>query len=632
MSSQFNLLGQKRFGPFFLTQFLGAFNDNVFKQALITLIAFKLAGELASESASDSNTLINLCAALFILPFFLFSATAGQLADKIEKSKLIRNVKMLEVGIMLAATLAFQSGNIPLLMGVLFLLGTQSTIFGPVKYGILPQVLNERELTGGNGLVESGTYLAILLGTVCGTMVIAETDAGEMWVGGLLLLMAMAGYFASTGIPEAAATDPGLKINWNPLTESWRILQFAARARPIWLSILGISWFWFLGAIYITQLPNFTRLTLGGNESVYTLLLVLFSCGIGAGSLLCERLSSHHVEIGLVPFGSIGLTVFGIDLFFASGEAASGSGDALLNISQFWAQPGSGRVIADIVLIGVFGGLYSVPLYAMVQSRTDPSHVSRVIAANNILNALLMVFSALVAIGLLGMGLSIPELFLVVAFMNALAALYIYRQVPLFLVRFMIWLLLHTMYRLKRSNIEKLPENGPAVIVCNHVSFVDPLILAGCITTPARFVMYYKIYQQFGLHWFFRTVRTIPIAGAKEDPEMFEQAFESIHKALQDGDIVAIYPEGQITHDGELAAFRPGIERIIERDPVPVYPMAMRGLWGSFFSRYHGAAMTKPFRRLWSRIEIVVGDPVPPEQVTAERMQEEVLALRGDWR
>lgn len=630
MSHQFQLLGQKRFGPFFLTQFLGAFNDNVFKQALITLIAFKLSGEIASQEGWDSNTLINLCAALFILPFFLFSATAGQFADKLEKSTLIRNVKMLEVAIMMAAAIGFTTGNIPLLMGVLFLMGTQSTVFGPVKYGILPQVLNEQELTGGNGLVESGTYLAILIGTLVGTMLIANFEAGAMWTAGILVLIAMAGYFVSLGVPKAEATDPDLKINWNPISESWRILKFAAKERTILLSILGISWFWFLGAVYITQLPNYTRFNLGGSEGVYTLLLVLFSSGIGIGSLLCEKLSSHHVEIGLVPFGSIGLTVFGIDLFFAAGEPWTG--ESLRSVTDFWEADGSLRVIADVILIGVFGGLYSVPLYAIIQARTDPKYVSRVIAANNILNAFFMVGSAGLAIGLLSAGFSIPELFLVVAILNALVAFYIFRQVPLFLVRFIIWVLLHTLYRLKRINIDKLPEKGPAVIVSNHVSFIDPLILAGSITTPSRFVMYYKIYNQFGLKWFFRTVRTIPIAGVKEDPVMFEKAFEDVHKALQAGDIVTLYPEGQITYDGEIAEFRNGIERIIARDPVPVIPMAMRGLWGSFFSRYYGTAMTKPFRRIWSKIEIVVGDTIPPEEVTAKRLQAEVEALRGEWK
>lgn len=630
MSHQFQLLGQKRFGPFFLTQFLGAFNDNVFKQALITLIVYKLGSEMLQQNDWDAKTLINLCAALFILPFFLFSATAGQFADKLEKSTLIRNVKLLEIIIMMAAAIGFTSNNIPLLMGVLFLMGTQSTIFGPVKYGILPQVLSEQELTGGNGLVESGTYLAILIGTLFGTMLIANFDAGPMWTAGVLMLVAMAGYVASLAVPQAEATAPELKINWNPLSESWRILKFAAQERTILLSILGISWFWFLGAVYMTQLPIYAQINLGGSPEVYTLLLILFSVGIGVGSLLCEKLSSHHVEIGLVPFGSIGLTIFGVDLFFAAVEPLEG--ETLRSAMEFWNTSGSGRVIADVILIGIFGGLYSVPLYAIVQARTDPKYVSRVIAANNILNAFFMVGSAGLAIGLLSIGFTIPELFLTVAILNAVVAFYIFRQVPLFLVRFIIWILLHTLYRLKRVNIEKLPESGPAVIVSNHVSFVDPLILAGSITTPSRFVMYYKIYNQFGLKWFFRTVRTIPIAGVKEDPEMFEQAFEDVHKALQNGDIVTLYPEGQITYDGEIAEFRNGIERIIARDPVPVYPMAMRGLWGSFFSRYHGTAMTKPFRRIWSKIEIVVGDAIPPEEVTAKRLQTEVEALRGDWK
>lgn len=629
MSHQFQLLGQRRFAPFFLTQFLGAFNDNVFKQALITLIAFRLAGELATST----DTLINLCAALFILPFFLFSATAGQFADKLEKSRLIRSVKLLEIVIMCAAAAGFATGNVPLLMGVLFLMGTQSTIFGPVKYGILPQVLDETELTGGNGLVESGTYLSILLGSILGALLIGSHDSGPAITAAVLLAVAVAGYLAARGIPLTPASQPELKINWNPLSESWRIMRFAMHDRAVFQAILGISWFWFLGAVYVTQLPNYAKLTLGGGDGVYTLLLVLFSVGIGIGSMLCERLSAHHVEIGLVPFGSIGLTVFGVDLFFAGADPWQGA--ALRSVAEFWAADGSLRVMADVMLIGIFGGFYSVPLYAMVQSWTEKSHVSRVIAANNILNALFMVAAAGLAIGLLSAGLNIPQLFLVVAIMNALVALYIYRQVPLFLVRFVIWLLLHTLYRVKRRGVEKIPADGPAVVVCNHVSFVDPLILAGCITTPARFVMYYKIYNQFGLRWFFRTVRTIPIAGIKEDPEMFEQAFESIHEALQDGDIVAIYPEGGITYDGDIQTFRPGIERIIERDPVPVIPMAMRGLWGSFFSRYkprYAIGGKLPFRRIWSRIEVVVGDAVPPEQVTAAMLEEKVRALRGDWK
>lgn len=622
-NNQFGLLLRQRFGPFFLTQFLGAFNDNVFKQALIALIAFH-----AIAGSDNSDLLINLAAGVFILPFFLFSATAGQLADKFEKSRLIRWIKVLEFFIMCGAAIGFYYENVTLLMIVLFLMGTQSSLFGPVKYGILPQSLADDELVGGNALVETGTYLAILLGIVVGTLLIGVDQIGTLLVPWVLIVVAVLGFLASLQIPLSPSAASDLKINWNLFSETLRILRFARQDKAVFQSVLGISWFWFLGATYIAQLPNYTLYTLGGNEQVYVLLLTLFSVGIGLGSLLCEKMSGHMVEVGLVPFGSIGLTLFGIDLFFAD-HVLDGRPEALLTVSQFFDTPGTGRVLFDIFMIGVFGGFYSVPLYALIQQRSDKRVVSRIIAANNILNALFMVVSALLAVTLLQF-LSIPQLFLVIAILNALVAVYIYTQVPLFLVRFIIWLVVHTLYRVRKVDIEKLPTEGPALVVSNHVGFIDPLIVASCVPVPSRFVMYYKIYQQPGLRWFFELVKAIPIAGYKEDQHIHEQSFELIHQALEDGEVVVIYPEGGITTDGELQPFRPGVEKILERYPVPVTPMALRGLWGSFFSRYHGAAMTKPFRRFWSKIEVVIGETLPAEEATAQRLYDEVLKLRGD--
>ena len=310
--SQYSLLGQKRFGPFFVAQFLGAFNDNVFKNALLLLIAF----HAADRFAASSNTLINLSAGLFILPFFLFSATAGQLADKFEKSVLIRLIKLLEIGIMLLAAIAFWKNSIAMLITLLFLMGAQSSFFGPVKYGILPQVLDEDELLGGNGLVEMGTFLAILLGTALGGILIGIDNIGGMLVATAVVAIACMGYVSSLAIPRIPAVDPEMRINWNPFSETRRIMGYARESRTVFLCILGISWFWFVGAIYLTQLPNFTLHYLAGNEQVVTLLLALFSIGVGTGSLLCERLSGHKIDIGLVPFGSIGLTLFGLDLAF----------------------------------------------------------------------------------------------------------------------------------------------------------------------------------------------------------------------------------------------------------------------------------------------------------------------------
>ncbi|MGD8574599.1 MAG: MFS transporter [Gammaproteobacteria bacterium] len=426
----FALLGKRRFGPFFLTQFFGAFNDNVFKNALVILIAYR-----AAASTSESNTLVNVAAGLFILPFFLFSASAGQLADKYEKSRLIRRIKLAEIAIMVLAALGFWRNDTGWLIAVLFLMGAQSAFFGPVKYGLLPQYLHEDELVGGNGLVEMGTFLAILLGTILGGVLIAIAGSGPFWVALAVVSIALAGYLSSRGIPVGPAAAPALRFNFNPFSETWRNLAFLGRDRVILVSVLGISWFWCFGATYLAQLPNYTRLTLYGTEHVVTLLLALFSIGIGVGSVLCDRLSRHHVETGLIPFGASGLTVFSVDLYFAPHAA----GGPLVGAAAFLAGPGGWHVAGDIVLIGLFGGFYIVPLYALIQARAEPTHRSRVIAANNIVNALFMVFSAVLAITLLKAGLSIPQLFLVVAGLNVVVIVSICLAVPEFWRRFLAW-------------------------------------------------------------------------------------------------------------------------------------------------------------------------------------------------
>jgi 1-acyl-sn-glycerol-3-phosphate acyltransferase len=622
--NEFTLLKDRRFLPFFITQFLGAFNDNVFKNALIILIAFQGATDVA-----QSSLLINFSAGLFVLPFFLFSATAGQLSDKYEKSRYIRWVKLLEIVIMIAAAMAFYWGNTYWLIGLLFLMGWQSTLFGPAKYSIMPQHLRPDELVGGNAWVEMGTNLAILLGTMVGGILIAQTQ-GAIWVSAVVVGLAVFGYISSCFIPLAPPAAPDLKINWNPATETWRILKFTYQNFTVFQSVLGISWFWFLGSVYLAQLPHFTRLSLGGGEHVVTLLLMLFAVGIGIGSLLCERMSGRTVELGLVPFGSIGLTVFGVDLFFATPVAPVVSGE-LLGVWAFLTGPGHWRVVLDIVLIGIFGGFFIVPLYALVQQRSEPSHLSRVIAGNNILNAVFMVAAALIAVAILKQGLSIPELLLVMALFNAAVAIYIFTLVPEFLMRFLVWIMVNVVYRLRVRGLENIPDKGPVVVVCNHVSFMDALVVIGCCRRPIRFVMDHQIFKIPVLSFVFRTAGAIPIAPAREEPEILEQAYNRVAAYLEEGEVVGIFPEGQLTKDGEMGPFRNGIERIVRRTPSPVVPIALRGLWGSFFSRRYGKAMKHVPRRFWSRLELVVGAPVPPEQATSALLRERVKALRGDW-
>lgn len=622
-SSQFGLIGQRRFGPFFATQTLGAFNDNVFKNALVILVTFGIAG----LSPEQINTWVNLAAGLFILPFFLFSATAGQIAEKYEKSRLIRAIKLGEIVIMLLGAIGLYLGNLGFLMGVLFLMGTQSALFGPVKYSILPQALREEELVGGNALVEAATFLAILLGTLLGGWLIARSQ-GVLGVSLCVLLVAMLGYAVSRSIPLAAAAAPELKIDWNPVTETWRNFQFMRTNRTVFLSVLGISWFWLYGATFLSQLPNYTKLYLGGNEEVVTLLLTVFSLGIGIGSLLCERLSGHKVEMGLVPLGSIGLTVFGIDLYFAVPGLAQTTG---LGAAAFLAEAANHRVLWDLVLIGLFGGFYIVPLYAVIQTRSDPSHRSRIIAGNNILNALFMVVSAIVAVLLLQAGLSIPELLLTVALMNAAVAIFIYSLLPEYLMRFLVWMLIGLLYRIRSRGLDRIPDTGAAIVAPNHVSFVDALILGGTVRRPIRFVMYHKIFRIPVLNFIFRTARAIPIAPAKEDPALLEKAYAQIDQALRNGELIGLFPEGGLTPDGEIQTFRPGIEKILASNPVPVVPVALCGLWESMWSRRDSRmGRSRLPRRMRARIEIVAGAPLDGATLEAAELEDRVRELRGD--
>jgi hypothetical protein len=584
-------------------QFLGAMNDNVFKQALVILLAY----QSASFTSMSSDTLQNLAQALFILPFFLFSATAGQLADKYEKSRLITITVAIELAVMALGAVGFFTHSLALLLGALFLGGMQSALFGPVKYAILPQALDEPELVGGNGLVETGTSVAILAGMIAGGWMIAQPGWGVAGVALTTCALSALGLVASRFIPKAPPADPGLRINWNPLTETWRILRFTSRNRTVFLSVLGISWFWFYGALLVTQFPNLAKNILNAGEGYVTVLLVVFSVGVGLGSLLCERLSGHKVELGLVPFGSIGLTICGLDLGFS-------------------APQGGWRLLADLALLGVFGGFYIVPLYALVQARSEASHRSRVIAGNNVLNAVFIVAAAALAIGLLGAGLTIPQLFLVAALMNAAVALYIFTLVPEFLMRFMVWMLIHSVVRLKKLDLERIPDEGPALVVCNHVSYVDALVISAACRRPIRWVMDHRIFKVPLLSFFFRTARAIPIAPAKEDARLLERAYERIAAELRAGELVGIFPEGRLTSDGEMGEFRGGIMRALKECPVPVVPMALSGLWRSVFARNRKA------RKLLPHVRLAVGQPVPADSATPERLHAEVLALRGGWR
>ena len=628
--NQFALLKQRRFAPFFWTQFSGAANDNLFKFAFTVMVTYQLGvGWLPPALAGL------VIGALFILPFLLFSATSGQLTDKFEKTRVIRFVKNLEVVIMLVAAAGFVSHNVsvqvPVLLGCTFLMGLHSTLFGPVKFAYLPQALSERELTGGNGMVEMGTFVAILLGNIVGGLVIAIPQLGPTYVAISCVALALVGRAVSHYIPLAPATDPGLKINWNPVTETWRNLKLASTNTVVFRSMLGISWMWFFGAIFLSQFPSFAKEIMHGNEQVASLLLVVFSIGIATGSLMCEVLSKRHVEIGLVPLGAIGMSVFAVDLYFASrGLPAS----EIMSLAAFIAKPAHWRVMLDLALLSLFAGLYSVPMYALIQLRSQPTHRARIIATNNILNALFMIVSAILAGALLKAGFTIPQIFLFVGLANAVVACYIFLLVPEYLLRFMALMLSRCVYRFKITGDDHIPMHGAAVLACNHVSFLDPMLLMAASPRPIYFVMDHRIFDMPMMGWLFKLAKAIPMASRAEDPVLYETAFEAAAKVLRHGDLLAIFPEGGITKNGELQSFKGGIMKILEnaeRDGVtaPVIPLALTNLWGSFFSRIErGNAMVSPFRRgLWSRVGLQAGAAMAAAEVQPDSLRARVETL-----
>tara|TARA_R110002096_G_scaffold257381_1_gene450916 strand:- start:266380 stop:267720 length:1341 start_codon:yes stop_codon:yes gene_type:complete len=425
---QFHLFSTKRFAPLFITQFLGAFNDNVFKTALVMLITY----DVGMRAGLDAQMLVNVAAGIFILPFFLFSAIAGQYADKLEKSALISKIKMVEIVLMALAAAGFFLGSLYMLLTVLFLMGTQSAFFGPIKYGILPDHLEEDELIGGNGLIEMGTFLAILLGTILGGLLVMA-DYGIEVVSVLVLIVSTSGYLASRKIPKAPGADPDLVINYNFVVETFNILGRAKAKRRVFLAILGISWFWLYGATYLAQFSTFGKDVLRSNEQVVTLLLCTFSVGIGIGSILCNKLVKGMVTARFVPLASLMMTVFSVDLYFASTNVVTPMFSIvgeLYGVGEFLGEPRNLRVVADLLGIAISGGVYIVPLYTIMQAESDPKERSRIIAANNILNAFFMVASAGGSILLLNLDFTLPEIFLTIAILNGFVAIYICQLLP----------------------------------------------------------------------------------------------------------------------------------------------------------------------------------------------------------
>ncbi|KIF49930.1 acyl-phosphate glycerol 3-phosphate acyltransferase [Vibrio owensii 47666-1] len=611
----------KRFFPYFVTQCLGALNDNIYKNVLLLMVTYSQIDSLPMSV----DLFVNLAAGLFILPFFLFSAHAGAIADNMDKAKLIRRLKLIELVIMSCAATAIMTQSAILMLVLLFMTGTQSAYFGPVKYALLPQALKSDELVKGNAWVEIGTFLSILIGTLSAGLLLAIPN-GMLIASCIVITLSLLGFLSSANIPSLPSKKSD-KVKFEPVTGLKKTLKLAQKQRGIWMSILAISWFWFMGATYLTQFPNFAREHLFADSTVVSLLLALFSVGIATGSWLCEKLSFNQVELGILPFGILGLTIFSGDLLWAV-PAIESFPSQYYDVQSFIAQSSHIRVMIDLFLVGVSGGVFIVPLYAFIQSRSEEGECAQSIAANNIMNALFMVASAAVSILVLSvLEFSIVELFAILAVGNFIVAIYVYRQVPEFTQRFVSYLLSHCLYRVSVTGRQHIPEQGAALIVANHVSYVDALILMGTSTRPVRFVMDKSISELPVLKYVFRHAGVIPICSPRKCAETYKRAFEQIEQALNNEEVVCIFPEGRLTSNGELGEFRPGVEKILKRTPVPVIPMALKGLWGSFFSHKNGHALTKRPTRFWSRIEVNIGELLQPTTLDRHLLQKEVQDL-----
>lgn len=434
--SQFHLFTQRRFLPFFTTQFLGALNDNIFKNALLVIVV----SSAVVGADSSTNFTTNLAAGLFILPYFLFSTTAGLLADKYDKALLIRRIKLAEIIIMLLGCYALWTLNISFMLFILFLLGVQSSFFGPIKYSIIPQHLSTDELLGGNAQVGMGTFVSILMGTLIGGWIVT-LNQGPLLVGGTAVIVAIIGWLSSREIPDAAPENAGVIIGLNPISQTRNNFKLAKQDPTVFYCILANSWFWLYGGSFLTQVPNFAVTILNGHPTLISILLAAFIVGVAIGSLLCNKLSGGEVEPGLIPLGALGLTLFAVDLFFSSSafQIANQAIDVVMP-SEFFSLPGGVRVSLDLMCIGLCGGLFIVPLYSMIQQRSASNIRARVLSVNNICNAFYMVIGSLIGIVFLSiLGWSIPQFFLGIAFMNILFTGFIFYHVPEFMQRFRLW-------------------------------------------------------------------------------------------------------------------------------------------------------------------------------------------------
>lgn len=621
MSLEF-IFKDRRFWPLFWTQFLGAMNDNFFKNALVMLITYKSISLMGLSSAS----VVAMAGGVFIFPFFLFSATAGQIADRYEKATVIRYTKISEFLIMFVAALGFYFDSYQMLMFVLFCMGAQSAFFGPLKYGILPNLLKTEELVTGNAFVGGGTFLAILIGTIFGGL--ATTIEGASVVIGIgILLVSFIGILTSKKVINVNNADESIKVDYTFIKPTIDIIKLTAKNKKVFYSVLGISWFWFLGAAILSVLPGLVKDYFYGDQSVGTLFLATFTIGMGLGSFFCNKLSFKRVEVGMVPLAALFMGIFLFDMYLV-GDSWQGASKELLSITGYLAEENSIRALIDLLLVSAFGGMFIIPQFAYIQHETPENEVSRIIAGNNIWNTIFMVVAAVLIMVMDSMGMTIPKILGIFAFVNIIFSFIIYYFVySEEALRFLGWIIAKVLYKVEVKGRENMPQDGPYVIASNHVSFVDWILVMSVCPRPVRFVIDHTYYNApMGPFWFDQA-RLIPIATRRESPEVLATAYEEMSKALEENHILGIFPEGYLTRNGKMRAFQPGLTKIIRRNPVPVIPLAIDGLWGSFFS-HSGKGPLKGLPSIFKRrkVKLTIGEPMLPDQLDMKILETKIHA------
>ena len=623
MRPDVGLFSSQKFLPIFIAQFLGALNDNIFKSALLILIAFSLTNQQAQATATS-----NLAAILYIIPIFLVSYIAGQLADRSNKPRMIQKNKIAEITIAFMSAAALWSESTELLLSALFLMGAQSAMFGPNKYAILPQLMQGRDLVQANAHIATGTFIAVLIGTVMGALLI-QTEQAWRWVGLSMLVIAVLGFIAAKRIPEIEVGESDLQIDWNPLSQIQKVLRIARLNKMVWLAMLGVAWFWFVGTAYLTQLPALVRFIGGGDESVVTLFLVLFVSGIALGCAISANWSGARSDLGIVPCALLGLFIWGVDFAIIPPlpENPLNTGN-LLSVTEFLTSWRGIHLSFDMVLVGFFSGAFALPLFIELQHQTRRENRARMIALSNMLNAIAMISSSALALLMLNLlDVSLSTFLIIVAIFSGAITLFFGQKLMLQTFRFLSYLVCRGLYKINVEGLEKLPRTGPALLVCNHLSFADPPVIFGISRRPIRFMMYSDLYNKRWIRWAFAAVGAIPTCSPLENRAVFRKAMETATEALKNGEMVMIFPEGKVTRDGKPNPFKRGVEKILEVHPVPVYPIGLTGLWASMLSYANG----KPFEGLPKKpripVRLSIGDAIDPEQATVMQLEAEVLAL-----